>query len=103
MVKHKGAGRVSTNKNCKQITALLHDYLNDNLNRKLKRDFEDHLSLCPDCLSFLNTYKKTVVATRSVNPEVLPTKVRNNLLAFLRKRMRQIGALLLFTASQILP
>ena len=103
MVKHKEAARVSTNKNCKQITALLHDYLNDNLNQKIKQEFEYHLSLCPDCVSFLNTYKKTVSATRSLDPEGLPTKVRNNLLVFLRKRTRQIGALLLFTASQILP
>lgn len=102
MVKHKGAARVPTNKTCKQMTVLLDAYLHDTLSRKLKRDFEQHLSICPDCVSFLNTYKKTVAATRSLDPDTLPTKVRNNVLAYLRKRMRQIGAFLLCTASQLL-
>lgn len=102
MVKRKGAAEVPSSTSCKQITALLHDYLNDKLSRKLKRDFEQHLSICPDCVSFLNTYKKTVVLTRSLDPEALPSKVCNNVLAFLRKRMRQFGAFLLCIASQLL-
>jgi anti-sigma factor RsiW len=102
MVKRKGTTGVSKIKNCKQMTALLHDYLHDNLSRKLKREFERHLRLCPDCASFLNTYKKTVAATRSLDPETIPAKVRNNVLAFLRKQIRRIGAFLLCTTIQLL-
>ena len=28
-------------------------------------EFEKHLEVCPDCVAFLNTYKKTVELTRS--------------------------------------
>ena len=91
-----------TNKNCKQMTELVFDYLNDKLSRTVKRDLEQHLSICPDCVSFLNTYKKTVAVTRSVEAEALPPRVRDNVLAFLRKRIRRIGALLLFIATQLL-
>jgi hypothetical protein len=102
MAKHKKATSGSTNKNCKQMTALLHDYLNNTMSRNLKRDFERHLGLCPDCVSFLNTYKKTVGATRSLDPEAFPARVRKNILAFLRKRTRQIGLFLLCAINQVM-
>ena len=102
MVKRGAANKILTNKSCKQLTDLLFDYLNDKLSRTVKRDLEQHLSICPDCVSFLNTYKKTVAVTRSVEAEALPPRVRDNVLAFLRKRIRRIGALLLFIATQLL-
>ena len=102
MVKHKTATKALTNTNCKQVTVLLFDYLNDKLSRTDKRDFEQHLSICPDCVNFLNTYKKSVAVTRSVEAAALPPRVRDNVLAFLRKRIRRIGAFLLFIATQLL-
>jgi hypothetical protein len=83
------AAKARTNKSCKEIAELVYDYLNDKLSRAVKRDFQQHLRLCPDCVSFLNTYKKTVAVTRSVDPEAIPPKVRDNILSFLRKRMRR--------------
>ena len=80
-----------TNKSCKQITDLVVDYLNDELSPKLKRDFEKHLRICPDCVSFLNTYKKTVSITCSIRPNEIPPVVRNNILDFLRIRVRKPG------------
>ena len=102
MVKREAATKVLTNKNCKQMTDLLFDYLNDKMSRSVKRDFEQHLGICPDCISFLNTYKKTVAVTRSVDAAALPPGVRDNVLAFLRKRIRRIGAFLLLIATQLL-
>ena len=78
-----------TSKNCKQIADLVFDYLNDNLRPKVKRDFQQHLRICPDCVHFLNTYEKTVAVTRTVRPEEIPAKVKAKLLEFLRKRMRK--------------
>lgn len=80
-----------TNKTCKEITDLLFGYLNDQLSPKVKRDFQRHLRICPDCVNFLNTYKKTASVTRSIRPEELPAKVRNNILDFLRGQMRKPG------------
>jgi hypothetical protein len=78
-----------TSKSCKQIADLVLDYLNDNLMPNVKRDFQRHLRICPDCVHFLNTYKKTVSATRTVRPAEIPAKVKNNILDFLRKRTRK--------------
>ena len=102
MVQRKAVVRTVTNKNCKQITDLLYDYLNNELSRKVKRDFEKHLNICPDCVRFLNTYKKTVAVIRSVDAAALPTNVRQNVLAFLRKRLRKIGVFLLFVVTQLI-
>ena len=78
-----------TNKTCRQMTDLVFDYLNDKLSPSTKRDFQQHLRICPDCVNFLNTYKKTVSVTRSIRPEEIPPKVRNNILNFLRRRVRK--------------
>jgi hypothetical protein len=67
------------------------DYLNDKLSPKVKRDLQQHLRICPDCVNFLNTYKKTVSLTRSIPPEDIPPRVKNNILDFLRGRMRKSG------------
>ncbi len=99
MVKRKAAAQVLTNKTCRQISDLVFDYLNEKLAPAAKLDFEQHLSICPDCVSFLNTYRKTVAVTSSVKVEQLPPKVRENILAFLRKRIRRIGAIVFFVAT----
>jgi putative zinc finger protein len=101
MVKRKTATQAFTNKTCRQISDLVFDYLNETLAPATKRDFEQHLIICPDCVSFLNTYKKTVAVTGSVKVEQLPPKVRENILAFLRKRIRRIGAFLIFLAAHL--
>lgn len=82
---------VVTDKTCKQITDLIFGYVNDQLSAKVKRDFQRHLRICPDCVNFLNTYKKTASLTRSIRPEEIPPKVRSNVLDFLRGRVRKSG------------
>jgi hypothetical protein len=62
-----------------------------NLSPNIKRDFQQHLRICPDCVNFLNTYKKTVSVTRSIRPEEIPPRVQNNILDFLRSRVRKSG------------
>ena len=91
MAERKRGQEILTNKTCKQMTDLVFNYLNDKLSPNVKRDFQQHLQICPDCVNFLNTYKKTVSVTRSIRPEEIPPRVRNNVLDFLRRRMRKSG------------
>jgi hypothetical protein len=92
MTARKKATKVLTHKTCKEITDLIFGYLNDTLSPSVQRDFKRHLRICPDCVNFLNTYKKTASVTRSIRPEEIPPRVRNNILDFLRGRMRKPGA-----------
>lgn len=91
MTTRKLAKKAPIEKSCKEITDLVLDYLNDKLNPKIKREFVRHLRLCPDCVSFLNTYKKMVVTTGAINSEEIPADVRKNILNFLRKRIYRSG------------
>ena len=74
------------------MTDLVLDYVNDRLNADVKREFKQHLRICPDCVNFLNTYKKTVSVTRSLDPAAIPQSVRKNILEFLRRRVQKSGA-----------
>ena len=89
MTARKAATKALTNRTCKEITDLIFGYLSDTLSRSVKRDFQRHLRVCPDCVNFLNTYKKTVATSRSLRFEEIPANVRENILDFLRKRTRK--------------
>jgi hypothetical protein len=91
MTPRKAATKTLTNRTCKEITGLIFGYLNDTLSPSVRRDFKRHLRICPDCVNFLNTYKKTASVTRSIRPEEIPPKIRQNILDFLRERMRKSG------------
>jgi anti-sigma factor RsiW len=81
----------SRSRSCKKITDLILNHLTGRLSPALKREFERHLRICPDCVSFLNTYKNTVALTGSLDAREIPQNVRKNVLAFLRRRMRDIA------------
>jgi hypothetical protein len=92
MARSNRGERIPDAKTCKQVTGLVSDYLNDKLAPAVKRDFQQHLRLCPDCVNFLNTYKKTVSVTRSIRPEEIPPRIRDTIVDFLRARVRKSGS-----------
>jgi anti-sigma factor RsiW len=100
MPKRTRAPKRPTGKTCKQMSALIFNYVNGRLSPRLTREFERHLRICSDCVNFLNTYRKTVSVTGSLNPTAIPAKVRDNVLVFLHKNMKRIVACWLFLASQ---
>lgn len=99
--KKSRGGKTLTARTCKQISELIVDYVSNRLNPTVTREFERHLSICPDCVSFVQTYRKTIATTGSIRVATLPAKLRKNVLAFLRKKMHQIAAFLLIFADQI--
>jgi hypothetical protein len=101
MARQKQTANVLTTKTCKEMTDLVRDYLTDALDATIKRDFEQHLRICPDCVSFLNTYRKTVALTKAVESKDIPEAVGTNILTFLRERMRRIGALVIYFIGQL--
>jgi len=88
MAQRSAKTRPTTKTTCKQIAALALDYLNDELSPRRKRDFQLHLEICPDCVNFLKTYKKTIQATGTLYPNDMPTEVRDSLWQFLCRKLR---------------
>jgi hypothetical protein len=76
-------------KTCKEITDLISNYLNNSLEARVKRQFEDHLKICPDCVAFLQTFRKTVSGIHSMRAENMPENLRRNILSFLQSRARR--------------
>jgi len=74
---------------CREITDLLLDYMTGELDPETVAAFEAHLRLCPDCVAFLNTYKKTVQATRSLRFEDIPAEMEKRVRRFLRERTQK--------------
>lgn len=101
MAQPKKASRVLTAKTCQEISALALAYLTDKLSPKAKREFQGHIKICPDCVNFLNTYKKTVDLSHGLDVTRMPARVRDNILSFLRKRTGRIGAALIFLLTRL--
>lgn len=74
---------------CREVTDLLLDYMTGELDPETVSAFDDHLRLCPDCVAFLNTYKKTVQVTRSLRYESIPTELEGRVRRFLRDRTQK--------------
>jgi len=57
---------------CKEIFALLSDYLNLELPAEACQEIETHLSGCPPCVEFVESLRKTVELCRRYRPSELP-------------------------------
>jgi hypothetical protein len=70
---------------CRQIVDLLADYLEGTLPRHLAELLEWHVDGCAPCVAFLNTYRGTIRAARTVLREVeIPPELKQRLLAVLK-------------------
>ncbi len=46
--------------NCREFVDFLMSYLDGELEAAPARVFEEHMALCPPCVTFLDTYKDTI-------------------------------------------
>ena len=58
--------------NCKDIFALLSDYLDLELPADACEQIRDHLEGCPPCVDFVESLRKSVELCRSYDTGVLP-------------------------------
>jgi anti-sigma factor RsiW len=66
---------------------LLGDYVEGNLPADRAKALEDHLSLCPPCITFVRTYKATRKLCRSALAREMPSELAHSLSAFLGKHV----------------
>jgi anti-sigma factor RsiW len=70
---------------CKEIFALLSDYLDHDLPEDVCREIDAHIADCPPCVAFVNSLRKTVELCRQAKvlaaPDPLPEAARRELLA----------------------
>ncbi len=82
---------------CKEVFALLSDYLNLELPPDACAEIESHLAGCPPCIEFAESLRKTVELCRRYRPAELPEPIgaqaREHLLQAYQKMLasRQAG------------
>ncbi|MCA9708353.1 MAG: zf-HC2 domain-containing protein [Myxococcales bacterium] len=47
------------------IEQFLADYVDDSLELGVRARFDEHLSLCPACVDYLETYRQTIALARA--------------------------------------
>jgi len=51
---------------CRELVDFLGAYLDGALPDEVRRRFEEHLAVCPECAAYLETYRETVKVTTAV-------------------------------------
>ena len=72
---------------CQQVTDVIVDYVTEEMDPVTRLAFERHLSLCPDCVAFLNTYQGTIRTMRTVRYETIPADMLGRVEQFLRGKV----------------
>ncbi len=72
---------------CKECVDLLGDYVEGNLPPDRAKALEDHLSMCPPCITFVRTYKATRKLCRAALAREMPGELKHSLSTFLSKHV----------------
>jgi anti-sigma factor RsiW len=72
---------------CKDFLKELSDYLDENIDKELRRELEAHASECPNCWVIFDTSKKTLQIFKGMEPQQIPSRVHDRLMAALQKKI----------------
>ncbi|MGZ6125715.1 MAG: anti-sigma factor family protein [Myxococcales bacterium] len=72
---------------CKDCVDLLGEYIEGTLSAERSKALEDHLSLCPPCITFVRTYRATRKLCRSALAADMPSELVSSLSSFLGKHV----------------
>lgn len=65
---------------CEQFVELVTDYLEEAMDAETRQRFEEHLTLCPGCVTFLDQIRETVRQSGHLHVEDLSPSARESLL-----------------------
>jgi anti-sigma factor RsiW len=69
---------------CADVVRLITDYTEGRLTPAERRRFEEHISICPPCRSFLDQMRKTVEQVGELREEDVPPTMEQHLLEAFR-------------------
>ena len=64
---------------CREVLELLIDYVSGDLSAEHLARLEFHLSMCPPCVTFVQTYQLTIQLTRRLPDTPLPPELEKKL------------------------
>ena len=74
---------------CQDCVDLLADYIDGSLPEEKKVAFEEHLSYCPPCITFVRTYKATSRVCREKLSTNMPEEMGARLHDFLHQNLKK--------------
>jgi predicted anti-sigma-YlaC factor YlaD len=72
---------------CRDVIAILDDYLEGSLAGADLERLEAHLRECDECRAYLDTYRRTLALTRTAGRVEMPREMRRHLRALLISRL----------------
>lgn len=69
---------------CRELVQVINDYLEGALPPADRQRFEEHLSICPGCQTYLDQMRQTVRSVGRLREESVPTEARKVLLQAFR-------------------
>jgi anti-sigma factor RsiW len=69
------------------ILEYLDEYVDGTLGPEMFEDFERHLAICPPCVAYLNTYRRTRELAGRMGRTAMPTEMRTQLQQYLLARL----------------
>ncbi len=73
---------------CRDLIAVLDDYLDDALPQPARAELERHLAECAPCRAYLATYRKTREIGAAAGRIEMPDDMKRRLRRFLRANLR---------------
>jgi anti-sigma factor RsiW len=74
---------------CREFADFVMDYFEGQLAEATRARFDEHLTLCPDCVAYLRQYRDTVQAGHAAFGDELPAVIPDDLVhAVLHARAR---------------
>jgi anti-sigma factor RsiW len=72
---------------CHQIVELLSAYLEEDLDTETMTHMDAHLSDCPPCVFYVDTFRRMIAASGQIPTiETIPAELRERLHSFLSQR-----------------
>jgi anti-sigma factor (TIGR02949 family) len=68
---------------CEDVIAMLLEYLEARLDTSALAAFERHLAVCPPCIAYLNTYRRTRELTAASGRVDMPDEMKTRIREFL--------------------
>ncbi len=70
---------------CREVFALLSEYLDGEIDPTVCTGFEEHMDDCSPCQAFLESLRRTVDLARSLPDQELPEELKQELIEVYRK------------------
>lgn len=72
---------------CKEFMQELSDYLDETVDKEVRRKIEVHITECPNCFVILDTTRKTIQVYKGMQPQALPDDVQGRLLKAVERKL----------------